>query len=122
LALASMLERSGAAQAAVSAELKPLPHFAPKAKNVIFLFMSGGVSHVDSFDPKPRLKAEAGKPMPMPVQRTQFNNNGTITPSYWPSRPRGQSGIEITDLFPKVAECADDLAIVRSMTSRFSEH
>ncbi len=93
LALTSLLSRTGDLRAAASAEAKPKPHFAPKAKNVIFCFMSGGVSHVDSFDPKPKLKELAGQPMPMPVQRTQFNNNGTITPSYWASKPRGKSGL-----------------------------
>lgn len=119
MALASLLGR-GSAGAAL--EAKPKPHFAPKAKSVIFCFMSGGVSHVDSFDPKPKLKELAGKPMPIAVQRTQFNNNGTVTPSYWEAKPRGQSGLEISELFPRLAERADDLAIIRSMTSKFSEH
>jgi hypothetical protein len=119
MALSSLLSR-GSALAAL--ESKPKPHFAPKAKSVIFCFMSGGVSHVDSFDPKPKLKELAGQPMPIAVQRTQFNNNGTITPAYWEAKPRGQSGLEISELFPKIAECADDLAIIRSMTSKFSEH
>jgi hypothetical protein len=60
--------------------------------------------------------------MPMPVARTQFNNNGTVNPSYWDYKPRGQSGIEVSELFPKLAACADDLCLVRSMTSKFSEH
>ncbi len=59
------------------------PHFAPKIKNVIFCFMSGGVSHVDSFDPKPRLAQDAGKPMPMPVKPTMFNDVKGIMPSPW---------------------------------------
>jgi hypothetical protein len=57
----------------------PKPHFPPKAKNVIFCYMSGGVSQVDSFDPKPRLAKEAGKPMPVPIDRTMFNQNGNIS-------------------------------------------
>ena len=100
----------------------PTPHFSPRARNVIFCYMSGGVSHVDSFDPKPRLTADAGKPMPMPVSRTQFNNNGTIMPSHWDFHPRGQSGLPISELFPRIAERADDLCVIRSMTSRFNEH
>jgi len=95
---------------------------APRAKRVIFLFMSGGVSHVDSFDPKPALAARAGQPMPVPVERTQFNNNGTLMPAQWEFRPRGQSGIEISKLFPEIARHADKLAVVRSMTAKFSEH
>ena len=95
---------------------------APRAKRVIFLFMSGGVSHVDSFDPKPLLAARAGQPMPVPVERTQFNNNGTIMPAQWEFRPRGECGTEISELFPEMARHADKLAVVRSMTAKFSEH
>jgi hypothetical protein len=95
---------------------------APRAKRVIFLFMSGGVSHVDSFDPKPALAARAGQPMPVPVERTQFNNNGTIMPAQWEFRPRGECGTEISELFPEMARHADKLAVVRSMTAKFSEH
>jgi hypothetical protein len=116
-ALAGLLGReahaaSGAARVAAS----------PRAKRVIFLFMSGGVSHVDSFDPKPTLSARAGQPMPVPVERTQFNNNGTLMPAQWEFRPRGQSGTEISELFPEIARHADKLAVVRSMTAKFSEH
>jgi hypothetical protein len=95
---------------------------APRAKRVIFLFMSGGVSHVDSFDPKPLLAARAGQPMPVLVERTQFNNNGTIMPAQWEFRPRGECGTEISELFPEMARHADKLAVVRSMTAKFSEH
>lgn len=101
---------------------RPLPNLRPRAKSVIFCYMSGGFSHVDSFDPKPELTKRAGQPMPVAVQRTQFNNNGTIQPSHWAYKPRGQSGIEVSDLFPHIGECVDDLAIIRSMTAKFSEH
>jgi hypothetical protein len=107
---------------ATSSVVAPHPHFKPRAKNVIFCYMSGGVSHVDSFDPKPRLAVDAGKPMPMPVARTQFNNNGTIMPAHWEFRPRGQSGLPVSELFPRIAERADDLCVIRSMTSKFNEH
>lgn len=95
---------------------------APRAKRVIFLFMSGGVSHVDSFDPKPELAVRAGQPMPVPVERTQFNDNGTIMPAQWEFRRRGSCGTEISELFPEMAKHADKLAVVRSMTAKFSEH
>ncbi len=98
------------------------PHFAPKVKHVIFCYMSGGVSHVDSFDPKPELKRRHGQPMPVPVRPTVFNQNGNIMASPWEARPRGKSGLMMTDLFPHLAEVADDLAIVRSMTSKVNEH
>ena len=100
----------------------PGPHFKPRAKNVIFCYMSGGVSHVDSFDPKPELKKRHNQPMPVPVKPTMFNQNGNIMGSPWEARPRGQSGIVMTDLFPHLAELADELAVVRSMTSKVNEH
>ena len=98
------------------------PHFRPRARNVIFLYMSGGVSHVDSFDPKPRLRKEAGRPMPMKVERTQFNNNGNIFPSPFPFARHGRSGLPVSSMFPHVARHADDLAVIRSMTTTFNEH
>ncbi len=98
------------------------PQFRPRAKSVIFCYMSGGLSHVDSFDPKPELAKRAGQPMPVAVQRTQFNQNGTIQPSHWAFKPRGQSGLEVSELFPHLAQCADDLCVIRSMTAKFSEH
>ncbi|MEM7234365.1 MAG: DUF1501 domain-containing protein, partial [Planctomycetota bacterium] len=101
---------------------RQLPGFRPRAKHVIFCYMSGGCSHLDSFDPKPRLQKEAGKPLPMKVERTMFNNNGNIFPSPFRFEHRGQSGMEISDMFPHVAECADDLAVIRSMTSKVNEH
>ncbi|HEU5118743.1 MAG TPA: DUF1501 domain-containing protein, partial [Isosphaeraceae bacterium] len=98
------------------------PHFEPKARSVIFLFMDGGPSQVDTFDPKPRLDREHGKPIQAKVQPTQFNDVGNVLASPWKFRQHGQSGIPVSDLFPHVAACVDDLAIVRSMVSNFSEH
>lgn len=98
------------------------PHYQPRAKNVILCYMSGGVSHVDSFDPKPRLQKAAGQPMPMKVERTQFNNNGNIFPSPFEFKNYGESGMPISSMFPYVAESADELAVVRSMTSTVNEH
>ncbi len=96
--------------------------FAPKARSVIFLYMSGGVSHVDSFDHKPMLKKFEGKPMPVAVKKTQFNNNGTVQPSHWDFKRYGQSGIEVSDLFPQIGGVIDDICQLRSMTAKFSEH
>jgi hypothetical protein len=98
------------------------PHFKAKATSVIFLFMDGGPSQVDTFDPKPRLDREHGHPIKMKTPATQFNNVGNVLKSPWPFKNRGQSGIPVSDLFPHVAECVDDLAIIRSMVSNFSEH
>lgn len=97
-------------------------HHLPRAKNVILCYMSGGVSHLDSFDPKPRLQREAGQPMPVKVERTQFNNNGNIFPSPFGFKNYGESGIPVSDLFPYVAQSVDELAVVRSMTTPFNEH
>ena len=112
------------ARAALSGEPRlPNPNFRPRAKNVIFCYMSGGVSHIDSFDPKPKLRELNGQPMPMKVERTQFNNNGNIFGSPFDFAPGGESGIPISDMFPHLrAHCADDLAVVRSMTSPVNEH
>ncbi len=116
-----MADPAYAGKAAEAAGPKP-PDFTPRAKNVIFCYMSGGVSHVDSFDPKPRLKRDHGKPMPMPIERTQFNNNGNLMASPWEFRPYGESGIPVSDLFPQIGSCVDELAVLRSMTAKFSEH
>jgi hypothetical protein len=98
------------------------PHFAPKVRNVIFLYMDGGVSHVDSFDPKPLLTKENGQPFKMKMEPTQFNNNGSTLGSPWQFKNYGECGMPVSDLFPHVGQCADDLALIRSMTSDFSEH
>jgi hypothetical protein len=102
-------------------EPKP-PHFPARATSVIFLYMDGGPSQMDTFDPKPRLDREHGQPIKVKTHPTQFNNVGSVLKSPWAFRPRGQSGIPVSDLFPHVAGCVDDLAIVRSMVSNFSEH
>src|SRR6266446_7755943 len=78
------------------------PHFRPKARTVIFLYMDGGPSQVDTFDPKPRLTAENGKPFGMKMEATQFNNNGSTLGSPWSFEQYGQSGIPVSELFPHV--------------------
>ncbi len=97
-------------------------HHPAKAKHVIFCYMSGGVSQVDSFDPKPRLAQMHGKPMPVAVERTQFNNNGNIMASPFEFQPHGESGIPVSSIFPEIASVADELAVIRSMTSSVNEH
>ncbi len=98
------------------------PHHRAKARSVIFLYMDGGPSQVDTFDPKPRLDREHGQPIQMKTHPTQFNNVGNVLRCPWKFRRYGQSGIPVSDLFPNVGRCVDDLAIVRSMVSDFSEH
>ncbi len=126
LALTALMADKAFGGVVRSGESNPLaphsPHFSPKAKSVIFLYMDGGPSQVDTFDPKPRLTAEDGKPFGMKMEATQFNNNGATLGSPWKFQQYGQSGAPVSDLFPHVAQCVDDLAIVRSMTSEFSEH
>ncbi len=104
------------------------PHFAPRAKRVIFLHMSGGVSHVDSFDYKPRLIADHNQPYQVPKKMLQAfaPENRSEVKFYkrpqWEFKPRGQSGLWISELFPKIARCADDLCLVRSMFSDNADH
>jgi hypothetical protein len=98
------------------------PDFAPKARSVIFLYMDGGVSQVDSFDPKPQLAKEHGQAPRFKVDATVFNNNGNILKSPWDFHHYGESGIPISDLFPHIGSCADDLCIMRSMTSFSPNH
>ena len=103
--------------------LDPRPtHHRARAKSVIFLFMDGGPSQVDTFDPKPRLDREHGQPIQTKVEPTQFNDVGKVLKSPWAFRPRGESGIPVSDLFPHVGEHVDEMAIIRSMVSNFSEH
>jgi Protein of unknown function (DUF1501) len=97
-------------------------HHLAKARSVIFLYMDGGPSQLDTFDPKPRLDREHGQPIKVKTHPTQFNNVGNVLRSPWKFRRYGESGIPVSDLFPNVARCVDDLAIVRSMVSNFSEH
>lgn len=100
------------------------PHYIPKAKHVIFLYMDGGVSQVDSFDPKPRLAKENGEDpyKKFKVDDTQFDNIGKILKSPWGFKQYGECGMPVSDLFPHIATCIDDLALIRSMTSDFPEH
>ena len=121
LALNVLLAEEAAAE--VKGPLAPRPtHFKGKAKSIIFLYMDGGVSQVDSFDPKPRLNKEHGKPFSPKMEPTQFNNIGTVYRTHWGFKKYGKCGMDVSDLFPHIAGCADDLALIRSMTAPFSEH
>ena len=104
---------SGAATTDPDNPLAPkAPHFAPKAKRVIFLFMTGGVSHVDTFDPKPYLT----KHHDQPYKKNVFKGTD------WEFRRYGQSGIEVSDLFPHVGSVIDDICVVRSMKNINGDH
>jgi hypothetical protein len=89
-----------------------VPHFPARAKRVIFLYMSGGVSHVDSFDPKPKLVSDHGTKA----------RSGILKKPNWDFSPRGKCGTEVSDLFPHMAKCVDDFCLIRSMRSDHGNH
>jgi hypothetical protein len=125
VAMAALLaEQAGAAQAVGAKVRKPVRHHPAAATNVIFLYMDGGPSQVDTFDHKPMLEKYHGRDphSVFKVEPTQFNNIGHVMASPWQFHRRGESGLWVSDLFPHVAGCIDDLAVVRSMVSRFPEH
>src|SRR5258708_2836328 len=115
----SLLLGTGMFPALLTALDNPLapkaPHFPGTAKRVIFIYLSGGASHVDSFDPKPKL-AEYDR------EGKTAENGRKMLGSPWASKPRGKSGVEVTDLFPNIAECVDDLCIIRSMRGDHNDH
>ncbi|MEY2409324.1 MAG: hypothetical protein QOF48_1994 [Verrucomicrobiota bacterium] len=125
LALASLLDADSllAASPPISAAASPAnllhqrpPHFSARARNVIFLFMSGGPSHVDLFDPKPDLIRLAGQPIPESFGTFKTRRNvakNKLLPPLRPFRAHGQSGIEVSDFFPNIASCVDDLCVLR---------
>ncbi len=124
LAYAALMQHpayGGPAETLVSPETGGL-HHAARARSVIFLYMDGGVSQVDSFDPKPRLDKEHGQPIQAKVQATQFDNIGKVLKSPWKFHHYGEAGIPVSELFPETAKAADDLCVIRSMTSAFPEH
>ncbi len=142
LALSAMLFRDGVARAAPALSHPPdgRPHFRPKARSIIWLFFMGGVSHVESFDPKPALNRHAGQT----IEQSPFGNAILNSPYYRRNvrdfagtpralmsrlfplqvgyRKRGASGLEISDWWPHLATCADDLAVVRSMWTTDNDH
>ncbi len=121
--LSQLLAEDAAPSSAVD-PLAPKPsHSAPKAKRVIFLFMSGGVSHVDSWDDKPKLFADAGKTIPVnEFQGRKGDFNMFLKRPQWEFAPHGQSGTKVSSLFPHMAECVDDLCVIRSMKSDHTNH
>ena len=148
LVLGAMLQRDGVARAEADAAPKGegaappgLPLFVPKAKRVIWLFMVGGVSHMESFDPKPALTKYAGKSIEQTPYKDVLTNkfvgenvrvvvpndaNGKMRSTIYPLqvgyKKRGQSGIEVSDWFPHVGECVDDIAVVRSLWTTDNNH
>src|SRR5215813_5694067 len=103
----------------LAAEGSPLapkaPHFPGTAKRVIFIYLSGGLSHVDSFDPKPKL-AEYQR------EGKRAENNRKLLGSPWEAKPRGECGTEVTDLFPHLADKVDDICVIRSLRGDHNDH
>ena len=121
LAAYAMLQQDAATAHAGEAATAPY-HFAPRAKRVIFLFMKGGPSHVDTFDYKPQLQKDDGKPLPFEKPRVQFAATGNLLGSPWKFKPYGQSGIQVSELFPHVAELVDDICFLNSLHGTNAAH
>src|ERR1051325_9301596 len=120
MALAQLLEKDGYAAATESNPLAPRkPHFPGKARNVIFMFMEGGPSQIDLFDPKPGLQKWSGQPLPASMTkdlRLAFHKpNAAVLASPRVFTPQGKSGTEFSDFIPHIGSCADDLCLVRGM-------
>ncbi|WP_084426971.1 DUF1501 domain-containing protein [Roseimaritima ulvae] len=120
MAFADLLGKSAAGEATIATA--DLPHHRPRAKRVIFLFMHGGPSHVDTFDYKPELAKQHGKPLPFDKPRIQFAKTGNLLKSPWKFRQYGQSGAWVSDLFPHVARHVDDLTFIKSMHGSNEAH
>ena len=122
--IVSQLLADEASSSLSSDPLAPKPtHFPPKAKRVIFLYMSGGVSHIDSWDPKPRLFADAGKTVSVDeFQGRKGSFNMFLKRPQWEFAPQGKCGTQVSSLFPHIARCVDDLCVIRSMKSDHTNH
>jgi hypothetical protein len=118
LAAASLL--ADVSPAAASAA--QLPHFAPRARRVIFLFMKGGPSHIDTFEPKPLLDRDDGKPLPFDKPRVQFAPTGNLLRSPWKFNRYGESGSAVSELFPHVAGCVDDICFLHGVHGTNAAH
>lgn len=114
LALSGLLSEEQAAASEDPLAVRP-PHFRARAKRVIYLFMKGGPSGIDTFDPKPLLQRDDGKELPFDKPRVQFAPTGKLLRSPWKFRQYGNSGIQVSQLFPHVARHVDDLCILNSV-------
>src|SRR6266705_358216 len=127
LGLGTLMAQTGllAPEARAGEAVNPLtpkaPQFAARAKRVIHIFLNGGASHVDTFDPKPALEKYANKPLPtanLPTER----KTGAAFPSPFKFQRHGRSGIEVSELFPRIAESIDDIWVIRSMQAELPNH
>ena len=117
LAMAAMGHELAAAEAG-----RPLRHHAAQARRVIFMFMKGGPSQVDTFDYKPQLQQDHGKPLPFEKPRIQFAPTNNLLGSPWRFQQHGESGIHVSELFPNVAECIDDICLLNSVHGTNAAH
>src|SRR5881628_2184990 len=124
LALAWLLDRDSLLAADAKSPLaSKAPHFKPRAKNVISLFMCGGVSHLDTFDPKPALDRYHGQPLPGERDiQVQQGFPGPVMRSPYKFKKYGQSGIEVSELFPHIGTMVDEIALIRSAVGRSNDH
>jgi hypothetical protein len=126
LAASWLLQREGAFAAGGAPRIYDLtpkaPHFPPKAKNVIFIYISGGASTIDMFDPKPALEKYDGKPAPFEIKGRRINGSQEVMASPWSFKQYGQSGRPVSELLPEFTKVVDDVAFVRSMTTDRIDH
>src|ERR1700721_1170495 len=123
MGLQSLMTEVAMASNSVDPLVPRSPMFPARAKRVIFLFMHGGPSSIDTFDPKPYLDAHDGQPLPIKQPLTfAAGETGGLMKSPWKFKNCGQSGLPISDLFPNIRECADDLCVVRSMVGEGVDH
>ncbi len=115
LALSALMAEDQARAAVMNPLAARKPNFPAKAKRVIFLFMKGGPSHVDTFDPKPLLARDDGKKFPYAEPRVKFAETGLLLKSPWKFKQHGHSGLPVSELFPNVAKCVDELCVLRSL-------
>src|SRR5438067_9974004 len=119
----ALLDLLGANASAAADPLAPRqPHFEPKAKRIIFLFMHGGPSQVDSFDYKPLLERDHGKPLPFPKPRVVSSATGNLLRSPFKFKQYGQSGGWVSEVFPNLAGCVDNLCFLKGMHGSNSRH
>src|SRR4051794_5313063 len=122
LALSALLAEEAAADTPADPLAPKLPHLPARAKRVIFLFMAGGPSHVDTFDYKPLLQRDHGKPFPFARPRVIFNSTGNLLASPWKFQKYGSSGMPVSTLFPNVAKCVDDICFLHSIHGTNAAH
>src|SRR5512144_2805329 len=122
VALAGMLHKNSQAFASTNSLSAKASHFAPRAKRVIFLFMQGGPSHVDTFDPKDRLKKDNGQEFTFRNDRSRRDEQFKLLASPWGFRQYGDCGAWVSDLFPHVARHVDKLCFIKSMVTEGVAH